>query len=53
MKILCNLYDDPQTGMQEHYALGSIPKLKKISGWNDSPAPTALDFKPGELARHG
>ncbi len=36
MKILCILHEDPQTGMPEHYAQESIPKLKKICGWNDS-----------------
>ena len=49
MKILCILYDDPQTGMPERYALESIPKLEKYPDGMTLPSPKALDFKPGEL----
>ena len=49
MKILCILYDDPQTGMPERYALESIPKLEKYPDGMTLPTPKALDFKPGEL----
>ena len=49
MKILCILYDDPQTGMPARYAKESIPKLEQYPDGMSLPSPKAIDFTPGEL----
>ena len=49
MKILCILYDDPKSGMPQHYALDSIPKLEKYPDGMTLPSPKGIDFTPGEL----
>ena len=49
MKILCILYDDPQSGMPARYAKESIPKLEQYPDGMSLPSPKAIDFTPGEL----
>ncbi len=49
MKILCILYDDPQSGMPSRYAKESIPKLEQYPDGMSLPSPKAIDFTPGEL----
>ena len=49
MKILCVLYDDPNTGMPERYARDDLPKLDKYPDGMSLPSPKAIDFTPGEL----
>lgn len=48
-KILCVLYDDPETGLPKSYARDDIPKLEKYPDGQTMPTPKAIDFTPGEL----
>ena len=49
MKVLCVLYDDPQNGMPEDYALDNLPVIEKYPDGQTLPSPKDIDFKPGEL----
>jgi hypothetical protein len=48
-KIVCVLYDDPVDGYPKAYARDDIPKITKYPDGQTTPAPSAIDFKPGEL----
>jgi formate dehydrogenase len=48
-KFLCVLYPDPVTGYPPEYARDSIPVLSGYPGGQTLPAPSAVDFTPGEL----
>jgi formate dehydrogenase len=48
-KVLCVLYDDPIGGYPPVYARDEIPTIEGYPGGQTAPAPTALDFTPGEL----
>jgi formate dehydrogenase len=48
-KIVCVLYDDPETGYPKTYARDDIPKIERYPGGQTTPTPQALDFKPGQL----
>lgn len=48
-KILCVLYDDPETGHPKTYARDSIPRLERYPDGMTLPTPKQIDFKPGEL----
>src|SRR5215472_609890 len=48
-KIICVLYDDPKGGYPKFYARDDIPKLECYPGGQTLPAPTTIDFKPGQL----
>ena len=49
MKILCILYDDPNSGMPSSYARDDLPKIEKYPDGMTLPSPKARDFTPGEL----
>jgi formate dehydrogenase len=48
-KIVCVLYDDPIDGYPPKYARDDIPKLSRYPDGQTLPAPSGIDFKPGEL----
>lgn len=48
-KVLCVLYEDPQTGYPPVYARDDIPRLKAYPDGQSLPTPKQIDFKPGEL----
>jgi formate dehydrogenase len=48
-KIVCVLYDDPVDGYPPEYARDDIPKLTRYPDGQTLPAPSAIDFTPGEL----
>ena len=48
-KIICVLYDDPIGGYPKFYARDDIPRLECYPGGQTLPAPTTIDFKPGQL----
>jgi len=48
-KILCALYDDPLTGYPPKYARDSIPKITKYADGQNTPTPSGIDFRPGDL----
>ena len=48
-KVLCVLYPDPVDGHPKAYARDDIPKIERYPDGTTTPAPNAIDFKPGEL----
>ncbi len=50
-KIISVLYDDPVDGYPKTYARDTIPVIKSYPDGQTTPTPSAIDFKPGELAR--
>lgn len=48
-KIVCVLYDDPQSGFPPQYARDAIPVLTQYPDGQTLPTPQAIDFSPGEL----
>jgi len=48
-KILCALYDDPLTGYPPKYARDNIPKITKYADGQNTPTPSGIDFRPGDL----
>ena len=48
-KVLCVLYDDPETGYPKSYARDDIPKLTRYPDGQTLPSPKQIDFRPGEL----
>lgn len=48
-KVLCVLYDDPLTGYPPKYARDSIPKITKYPDGQNTPTPSGVDFRPGDL----
>ena len=48
-KVICVLYDDPETGYPTSYARDGIPKLERYPDGQTLPTPKAIDFKPGRL----
>jgi formate dehydrogenase len=48
-KIVCVLYDDPIDGYPKSYARDGIPEIMSYPDGQTTPAPKAIDFKPGEL----
>jgi formate dehydrogenase len=48
-KVLCVLYDDPETGYPPAYARDDLPALDGYPGGQTLPTPSAIDFTPGEL----
>jgi formate dehydrogenase len=46
---LCALYDDPLTGYPPKYARDSIPKITKYPDGQNTPTPSGVDFRPGDL----
>ena len=48
-KIVCVLYDDPQSGFPPQYARDTIPVLTQYPDGQMLPTPRAIDFSPGEL----
>lgn len=48
-KILCVLYDDPVDGYPAAYARDGVPSLDRYPNGQTLPAPSAIDFTPGEL----
>jgi formate dehydrogenase len=48
-KVLCALYDDPLTGYPPKYARDNIPKITKYPDGQNTPTPSGVDFRPGDL----
>jgi formate dehydrogenase len=48
-KVLCVLYDDPETGYPPSYARDGIPEIAGYPDGQTAPSPEAIDFEPGEL----
>jgi formate dehydrogenase len=48
-KVLCVLYDDPETGYPKSYARDDIPGLARYPDGQTLPTPKQIDFRPGEL----
>lgn len=48
-KILCVLYDDPQTGYPTSYPRDDVPTLTQYPNGQTMPSPETIDFVPGEL----
>ena len=48
-KVLCVLYDDPQSGYPKSYARDGVPKIERYPGGQTAPTPKQIDFTPGEL----
>lgn len=48
-KVLLVLYPDPVSGYPPEYARDSIPALRRYPDGQTLPAPSAIDFTPGEL----
>ncbi len=48
-KIVCVLYDDPETGYPNSYAREDLPKLDGYPGGQTLPTPKGIDFQPGAL----
>lgn len=49
VKIVCVLYDNPETGYPPIYARDTIPTLQIYPDGQTLPTPKHIDFKPGEL----
>ena len=47
--ILCVLYDDPVDGYPPAYARDGVPAIERYFDGQTTPAPSGLDFTPGEL----
>jgi formate dehydrogenase len=47
--VLCVLYDDPVDGYPASYPRDDIPTIERYPGGSSTPAPSAIDFTPGEL----
>ena len=48
-KILCVLYDDPETGYPKSMIRDGVPALGNYSDGQTLPTPSSIDFTPGEL----
>jgi formate dehydrogenase len=48
-KVLCVLYDDPESGYPPVYARDDIPRIERYFDGQTTPTPQAIDFEPGEL----
>lgn len=48
-KVICVLYDDPETGFPPAYARTTLPTVTHYPDGQTVPSPTAIDFNPGEL----
>jgi len=48
-KVLCVLYDDPVDGYPSTYARGGLPELDRYPDGQSLPAPSSVDFDPGQL----
>jgi formate dehydrogenase len=48
-KVLCVLYDDPETGYPKTQIRDGIPGLKGYPGGQTLPTPSKIDFTPGQL----
>ena len=48
-KVLCVLYDDPVDGYPSTYARGGLPELDRYPDGQSLPAPSSVDFEPGQL----
>ena len=48
-KVLCVLYDDPDSGYPPEYARDGLPQLDRYPDGQTLPTPSAIDFTPGEL----
>jgi formate dehydrogenase len=48
-KILCVLYDDPETGYPKNEVRDGIPELRGYPDGQTLPTPSKIDFKPGQL----
>lgn len=48
-KVVCVLYEDPVGGYPKEYARDDLPEIKKYPSGREVPAPSGIDFKPGQL----
>jgi len=49
VKVVCVLYEDPAEGYPKTYPRSDIPEIKSYPDGQPTPAPSAVDFRPGEL----
>lgn len=48
-KVLCVLYDDPQSGYPSEYPRAGLPHIERYPDGQTTPAPSGIDFTPGAL----
>ena len=48
-KVLCVLYDDPESGYPTEYPRDGIPDIQRYPDGQTTPSPSGIDFTPGEL----
>jgi formate dehydrogenase len=48
-KVICVLYEDPETGYPKSYPRNEIPLLGHYPDGQSLPTPENIDFKPGDL----
>lgn len=48
-KVVCVLYEDPETGYPTSYARDDVPEITRYSDGQTAPTPSAIDFMPGQL----
>jgi formate dehydrogenase len=48
-KVLCVLYPDPVMGYAPQHARDDAPAIEVYPNGQETPTPSAIDFRPGEL----
>lgn len=48
-KVVCVLYEDPETGYPTSYARDDVPTITRYPDGQTAPTPSAIDFTPGQL----
>lgn len=48
-KVVCVLYEDPETGYPTSYARDDVPEITRYPDGQTAPTPSAIDFTPGQL----
>ncbi len=48
-KVVCVLYEDPESGYPTSYARDDVPTITRYPDGQTAPSPSAIDFTPGQL----
>ena len=48
-KVVCVLYEDPESGYPTSYARNDVPTIARYPDGQTAPSPSAIDFTPGQL----
>ena len=48
-KVVCVLYEDPESGYPTSYARDDVPTIARYPDGQTAPSPSAIDFTPGQL----